>query len=101
MTTLEALVSVSHTLLKAHGRWCVLGTDEILRRDIEATVHDVSRLLRTECGDIEYLASMAIRELERQAARLSLNDEPPHTDDDDGCDPLYGLRMDSADMGEC
>ncbi|QPF81716.1 hypothetical protein IC762_12530 [Bradyrhizobium genosp. L] len=29
------------------------------------------------------------------------NDEEPPRDEDDGCDPLYGQRMDSADMGEC
>jgi hypothetical protein len=28
-------------------------------------------------------------------------DEPPQSVDDGGCDPLYGLRMDSADLGEC
>lgn len=28
-------------------------------------------------------------------------DEPPPPVDDGSCDPLYGQRMDSADMGEC
>jgi hypothetical protein len=27
--------------------------------------------------------------------------EPPQPIDDGSCDPLYGQRMDSADMGEC
>lgn len=75
MTTLEALVSVSHTLLKANGRWCVDGIDETLRRDIRATVSDVSRLFRTEHGDMSGLAEMAITEIERKADRARLESE--------------------------
>lgn len=29
------------------------------------------------------------------------DEEPPQPVDDGSCDPLYGQRMDSADMGEC
>lgn len=73
MTTLEALVSAAHTLLKANGRWCVSGIDETLRRDIDATVRDVARLLRTEFGDTVGLENMAIAELERRAARETIS----------------------------
>lgn len=66
MTTLEALVSVSLTLLKANGRWVVDGIDETLRRDIRDIVHDVSRLFRTEI-EIDQLYSMAVAELESLA----------------------------------
>lgn len=65
-TTFETLVDISHTLLCANGRWCVLGSDETLRRDITATVNDVARLLRHECN-VESLVTMAIAELERRA----------------------------------
>jgi hypothetical protein len=63
MTTFEALVSVSQTLLRVNGRWCVNGIDETLRHDIRATVSDVSRLIR----DAGQLTDMAISELERRA----------------------------------
>lgn len=67
MTTFEALVSVSQTLLRVNGRWCVDGIDETLRRDISATVSDVSRLLRDGDRDASELIEMAISELERRA----------------------------------
>lgn len=67
MTTFEALVSISQISLKANGRWCVDGIDETLRRDISATVHDVSRLLRDGDRDASALIEMAIAELERRA----------------------------------
>lgn len=66
MTTLEALVSVSQTLLRANGRWCVTGSDDLLRRDIRFTVEDVVRLFRHD-GNPEQLTEMAISELERRA----------------------------------
>ena len=68
MTTFEALVSVSQTLLRANGRWCIDGIDETLRRDIRATVFDASRLFRTD-GNIDGLVGTAINELERRAER--------------------------------
>lgn len=40
--------------------------------------------------------------LPRQNDRAPIDfDEPPQPVDDGSCDPLYGQRMDSADMGEC
>lgn len=38
---------------------------------------------------------------EQAFAMLEFIDEPPQPVDDGGCDPLYGQRMDSADLGEC
>lgn len=67
MTTFEALVSVSQTLLRVNGRWCVDGINETMRRDISATVNDVSRLLRDGDRDASALIEMAIAELERRA----------------------------------
>ena len=66
MTTFEALVSVSQTLLRANGRWCVDGIDATLRRDINATVNDAVRLFRHDCN-ADQLVEMAIAELERRA----------------------------------
>ena len=68
MTHLEALVSISQTLLRVNGRWCVDGIDATLRRDIQSTVYDVERLLRPDFGyDREKLMFDAIEELERRA----------------------------------
>jgi hypothetical protein len=67
MTTLEALISVSETLLRANGRWhSGSAVDVVLGRDIRATVHDVCRLFRADI-DINQLSDMAVRELERRA----------------------------------
>lgn len=64
MTTFEAFVSISLTLLKANGRWSTDGVDVVLARDIRATVHDVSRLFRADTAQLE---EMVVRELESQA----------------------------------
>jgi hypothetical protein len=42
-----------------------------------------------------------ISRLEAVRDALITAQEPPQPVDDGGCDPLYGQRMDSADMGEC
>lgn len=72
MTTLEALVSVSQTLLRANGRWCVNGIDETLRNDIRATVFDAAKLFRDVGGEEAALIGMAISELERRAASAAV-----------------------------
>ena len=72
MTTFEALVSVSQTLLRANGRWCVEGIDAILRADIRAMVFDVSHLFRWN-GDCDATCEAAIRELERRATPFNLS----------------------------
>ena len=69
MSTLEALVSISQTLLRARGQWCVTGIDETLRRDIRATVHDCANLLRLDDSDHEFYSAYAVAELERRATQ--------------------------------
>ncbi len=50
----------------------------------------------TEEGALKYMVLVA----DATEATDFVN-EPPQPIDDGSCDPLYGLRMDSADMGEC
>lgn len=45
-------------------------------------------------------AKRRIRDLKRKAIPMLSIEEPPQPIDDGSCDPLYGQRMDSADMGE-
>jgi hypothetical protein len=66
MTNLEALVSVSQTLLQVRGEWCVNGIDATLSRDIRNIVADVSKMLRWENGSDEAIAD-AVEELEQRA----------------------------------
>lgn len=98
MTKLEGLVSICQTALQVRGEWCVNGINETLRRDISAIVHDIGRLLRLDGHEYTMLTRRAIDELESRAIGA---EEPPPPVDDGSCDPLYGQRMDSADMGEC
>jgi hypothetical protein len=67
MTDLEALVTISQTVLRTRGEWCVTGIDEILRRDIRNVVNDCAKLLRLSADYTETLEGMAVRELERRA----------------------------------
>ncbi len=67
MTNLEALVSISETILRVRGEWCVAGIDRTLERDIRNTVADVWTMMRL--GDDTIIAE-AIDELERRAIVL-------------------------------
>jgi hypothetical protein len=69
MTTLEAIVSISQTALRANGRWTTDGMTDCLRRDIRGTVHDVSHLF-PRIEDVDILLPRAIAELERRATPL-------------------------------
>lgn len=74
MTIHETVVSISQTLLRANGRWG-RPIDEVLRRDIRATVDDVIRLLRVCDGDVDLsrVIDGAVKELERRATPASLS----------------------------
>jgi hypothetical protein len=72
MTTLEALVSISQTVLRARGEWTVEGenctvTAVTLRNDIARTVPDCAKLLRIEGDMVKRLSDMATAELMRRA----------------------------------
>jgi hypothetical protein len=59
---LQALVSISQTLLRVRGEWCV---NAMLSKDIRAVVGDVWQMMRV--GD-DTIIEEAIDELERRAA---------------------------------
>ena len=63
MTTLEALVSISLTALRARGQWHTDGLEQTLRGDIRAMVGDCAKIIRAD----DFLVPMAVRELERCA----------------------------------
>ncbi len=86
-------------------------------RQIKASSYDglalkltISGADASDCQANEAEINLFFEEIDRALVRrliVAINDaanfvdEPPQPVDDGSCDPLYGQRMDSADMGEC
>lgn len=61
----------------------------------EITIHTYDKAL-----SLALVAAINKVDEDRQPKAVDPDPEPPQPTDDGSCDPLYGQRMDSADLGE-
>jgi hypothetical protein len=67
-------------------------------RQAFTVLHSDGVLVSLRFADSDETSTRIIGEL---TSMTPPEEEPPQPIDDGSCDPLYGQRIDSADMGEC